>query len=73
MQSENDENQNQGQNVNHDGGYRPRVNGYNSNYNRDGGNRPYRPYNQGGQQSGYNRYNNNDRTRRPRFIPNNSD
>lgn len=71
-QSANDENQSQGQNVNREGGYRPRTNGYNPNYNRDSRQRPYRPYNQSGQQGGYNRYN-NDRPRRPRFTPNNGD
>ena len=49
--------------------YRPRTN-----YNREGGDRPYRSSYNNGDRPSYNRYNNNgDRPQRPRFNPNSED
>ena len=45
--------------------YRPRTN-----YNREGGERPYRSSYNNGERSSYNRYNNGERPQRPRFNSN---
>jgi 23S rRNA pseudouridine2605 synthase len=74
------------QNVSRDGGYKSynRDNNYNrynndgeqrqyrprTNYNREGGERPYRSSYNNGERSSYNRYNNGERPQRPRFNSN---
>ena len=74
------------QNVSRDGGYKSynRDNNYNrynndgeqrqyrprTNYNREGGERPYRSSYNNGERPSYNRYNNGERPQRPRFNSN---